>query len=55
MRNTPGGRLLVQQLRDFPEGEFDDGPDSLAQSIRMMDRLVSGQDGGADAPQVYRG
>lgn len=56
VRNTPGGRLLVQQLRDFPEGEHDDGPDALAAAIRLMDYVISGRAaGGADTPQVYRG
>ena len=30
VRNTPGGKLLVDQLRDVPAGEFDDGPDAAA-------------------------
>lgn len=55
VRNTPGGRMLVQQLRDFPVGEHDDGPDALAMAVRMMDYLVSGDRGGPNAPQVYRG
>ncbi len=54
IKNTRGGRMLVQQLRDFPEGEHDDGPDGLAQAVRMMDALVSGQPvQGRDTPQLY--
>ncbi len=58
VRNTPGGRLLVQQLRDWPLAGFDDGPDSLALSLRMMDKLLSGGaagKGGAEEPTAYRG
>lgn len=29
-------RLLVRQLREFPQGRFDDGPDALAMAIRML-------------------
>jgi predicted phage terminase large subunit-like protein len=32
-RSTPGTRLLVEQLRDFPTGAFDDGPDALQMSL----------------------
>jgi hypothetical protein len=34
-RNTPGTRLLVRQLQDFPVGEFDDGPDGLEYARRL--------------------
>jgi len=54
VRDTPGGRLLCQQLRDFPEGEHDDAPDALAQAVRMLDRVL-GQRGGADVPELVRG
>ena len=30
----PGARLLVEQLRDFPNGDHDDGPDALEMAIR---------------------
>lgn len=53
IRDTPGGRLLLQQIRDFPEGAHDDGPDGLAQAVRMLDRLLGAQ-GGADRPELYR-
>lgn len=35
-RNTPGCRLLVQQLKDFPLGMHDDGPDALEMAIRLL-------------------
>lgn len=54
VRNTPGGRQLVQQLRDFPEGEHDDGPDALAQAVRMLDWLLGHQEG-PDSPELVRG
>jgi len=34
--NSPGTKLLVQQLRDFPNGDHDDGPDSLEMALRLM-------------------
>lgn len=35
-RDTPSNRLLVDQLREFPTHQFDDGPDSLEQTIRVL-------------------
>jgi predicted phage terminase large subunit-like protein len=43
VRNTPGGRMLVEQLRLFPNAEHDDGPDALAQAVVTMDHLVYGR------------
>lgn len=45
-RNTPGTRLLVQQLRDFPEGEYDDGPDALEMALRIMIETWNGRQRG---------
>lgn len=42
VRNSRGGRLLVQQLRDFPVGEHDDGPDALKGFEVMADWLING-------------
>jgi predicted phage terminase large subunit-like protein len=42
VRNTPGGRLLVQQWRNVPNGEFDDGPDAVATAIKRLELLVNG-------------
>lgn len=39
-RNTPGGRLLVDQLRDVPHGDHDDGPDALATAILQLQEMV---------------
>ena len=33
--DDPGGRLLVEQLMDFPTGEHDDGPDALEMAVRL--------------------
>lgn len=35
IRDTPGGRLLAAQLKDFPLGEHDDCPDALELAIRV--------------------
>lgn len=43
VRNTPGGRKLVAQLRDFPLAENDDGPDAAALSVVMADYLINGR------------
>lgn len=39
-RNTHGTRLLVDQLRDFPRGDHDDGPDALELAIRRLAELT---------------
>jgi predicted phage terminase large subunit-like protein len=36
IRNSPGGRLLLAQLRDFPHGKHDDGPDALEMAVREL-------------------
>jgi len=33
--DSPGARLLVNQLREFPLGHHDDGPDALEMAIRL--------------------
>ena len=40
--DDPSTRLLVQQLRDFPEGEHDDGPDGLEMAVRVLGDLLAG-------------
>jgi predicted phage terminase large subunit-like protein len=42
-RNTPGTRLLVDQLREFPEGAHDDAPDALEMSLRLLSDLLAGR------------
>ena len=34
--NSPGARLLVEQLRDFPHADHDDGPDALEMALRVL-------------------
>jgi len=41
--NSPGTKLLVGQLRDFPVSEYDDGPDSLEMALRVMIELFNGR------------
>lgn len=43
VRNTPGGRLLVRQLQDFPVADHDDGPDALEQARRLALHLWNGK------------
>jgi len=40
---SPGARLLVEQLRDFPNGDHDDGPDALEMALRLAAELVQEQ------------
>lgn len=40
---SPGAELLVQQLREFPEGQHDDGPDALEMAVRVMGQLLHGR------------
>lgn len=42
-RDTPGTRLLAQQLQMFPVGKHDDGPDALEYLIRLMLHLWNGR------------
>jgi predicted phage terminase large subunit-like protein len=38
--NSPSTRLLVDQLRVFPAGDHDDGPDALEMAIRLAVELL---------------
>ena len=40
---SPGARLLVDQLRDFPNGAHDDGPDALEMARRLGIQLWAGR------------
>lgn len=42
-RDTPGTRLLVRQLMEFPVGEYDDGPDALAYARKLAIHLWNGK------------
>jgi len=39
LANSPGTRLLVEQLKTFPVGDHDDGPDALEMAIRLAAEL----------------
>lgn len=52
IRNSPGGRMLVQQLKDFPCGAHDDGPDALEMLLRMLGHLLG--DEHDQAPEILR-
>lgn len=41
VRNTPGGRMLVDQWRDVPTGEYDDGPDAAATAVWKLQELYA--------------
>jgi predicted phage terminase large subunit-like protein len=50
-RDTPGCKRLVQQLREFPLSDHDDGPDALEMAIRKLLELcqpADDSDGGYD-------
>jgi predicted phage terminase large subunit-like protein len=52
-RNSPGCRLLVEQLKGFPTMKNDDGPDALAGGVeRLRDRYYGGMAGKFSYPQV---
>jgi len=39
--DSPGTALLVEQLREFPNGDHDDGPDAAEMAIRLAARLCN--------------
>lgn len=39
LRGSMGTELLVEQLRDFPIGSHDDGPDALEMALRLAEEL----------------
>ena len=39
--DSPGARLLVEQLRDFPNGDHDDGPDALEMAVRLAGDMLN--------------
>ena len=42
-RNTAGTRLLIEQLREFPHADHDDGPDALELAVRRLEMLTMGR------------
>lgn len=54
-RRTASNAILISQLREFPHGKHDDGPDALENAIRLLDRSVSGNDkANVDETDPYR-
>lgn len=43
-RDTPGCRLLVKQMEEFPLGDHDDGPDALEMAHRLLQGVSSVQE-----------
>jgi len=41
-KTSPGTQLVVDQLRDFPLGSHDDGPDALEMALRLVEEFCSG-------------
>lgn len=39
---SAGTSLLVDQLKDFPVGEHDDGPDALEMAVRLANQFLAG-------------
>lgn len=42
-RKSRGGALLVKQLREFPIGEHDDGPDAMEMCLYVLKKLYAGE------------
>jgi predicted phage terminase large subunit-like protein len=42
LANSPSTRMLVDQLRDFPSGAHDDGPDALEMALRLAEDVWHG-------------
>ena len=40
--DSPGTRLLVEQLQEFPAADHDDGPDALEMAVRLAGELLDG-------------
>ena len=52
-RRSPGTALLIQQLKDFPNGDHDDGPDSWEMARRRAIDIFNGRKA-KPAPKGYR-
>ena len=39
--DSPGTRLLVEQLQEFPIGDHDDGPDAAEMAVRLAAELLA--------------
>jgi len=43
LAGSESARMLVDQLRDFPLGAHDDGPDALEMALRLAEDVWSGK------------
>jgi len=50
---SPGAKLLVEQLRDFPNAGHDDGPDALEMAIRLLAGLVGQGEGPPEPDNIF--
>ncbi len=41
--NSPGTKLLIEQLQEFPIGDHDDGPDALEMALRLAAEVLQGR------------
>jgi predicted phage terminase large subunit-like protein len=41
--DSPGTRMLVEQLQEFPIGDHDDGPDAAEMALRLAAELLAGR------------
>ena len=41
--DSPGTRLLIEQLKEFPCGDHDDGPDAAEMALRLAAELLQGR------------
>ncbi len=48
---SPGTRLLVEQLQQFPVGDHDDGPDAAEMALRLAAELLEGRRARTRQPQ----
>jgi predicted phage terminase large subunit-like protein len=53
-RRSPGTQLLVQQLRDFPQGAHDDAPDAAELALRLSIDLFNKAAGGRRVAHSWR-
>jgi predicted phage terminase large subunit-like protein len=44
LRGSPSTKVLVDQLRDFPIGAHDDGPDALEMALRQAGEMMYGRE-----------
>jgi predicted phage terminase large subunit-like protein len=52
LRDSPGTKLLIEQLIAFPTADFDDGPDALEMAVRLVKQWLTGGDTGVIEERV---